>query len=65
MFTPGPNVLTPGSTVSLLGCTVLVVDLVMDLVETIIFLPDILGGFFSSFRIFFGFSSILTLEQSS
>ena len=51
-------------TVSLPGCTVLAVDLVMDLVETTIFLPDI----FYSFLLFvclYGFSSMLMLQHSS
>ena len=56
MFTPGSTVLTPGSTVLTLGSTVLAVDLVMDLVDTTIFLPEILGRhllFFSSFSLDF------------
>ena len=65
MFTPGSTVLTPGSTVLTQGSTVLAVDLVMDLVDTTIFLPEILGGIFSSFRFFSAFSSMLTLQRSS
>ena len=62
VFTPECTVLTPGCTylylchytVPLPGCAVLAVDLVMDLVETTIFLPDIFTFlFFSSFSLDF------------